>query len=166
MASACPRCREPLSPRAVGRARVHECPRQHGLFLPAHDLRALVPVAAVAALEEAMERARQDGLACAACGDAKPAMRLLAVQRHGESIEVDACATCGGHWFDAGELERVRRASKHVPGAAASRAASAGTPPGASALSGGGGAGEGIVAAVAEPGAWFLLEILASLFDG
>lgn len=153
MAPACPRCQAALVPHADGRLRLDACPVRHGLFVRAGELRRAVPMAAHAALEESLARAPSGDAACPACG---ARMRVLAVARHGDAIDVDACPACQGCWFDEGELERVRRAPPKDAGSAASTAR---VPEGAKGFS-----VASALAADASSGAlWAFLELLGSL---
>lgn len=146
MPRACPRCASSLAPPT---GRLESCPNHDGAFVAGPELARLLPFAAMAAVEEAAQRAEHGPTACPACG---AGMALLRVARHGESIELDHCPACRGTWFDAGEIERVSRPTP--------RLARAGAPAGGKALAGGSAA-----AVLVDPGMIAgLFEILAALF--
>lgn len=53
-------------------------------------------------------------LVCRQEGRPEGGCELESVQLHG--MEVDRCATCGGVWFDAHEVEELRRSETKQPG--------------------------------------------------
>lgn len=146
--SSCLRCQRTLDAEGA-------CPERHGLFLDRARLERELPFAALAAVQEAAERGTPTTDACPACG---AAMARVLVRRGADDVELDACPSCGAHWFDAGELERVKAAQ--TSGARAS----APVPAGARALRG---VGEGALVAVADPavGAW-IFDMLGALLGG
>lgn len=75
------------------------------------DLAHVLPVAAYAALRDAMDHSVPGHSACPGCGTA---MRTL----HPRGVELDGCPACGGVWFDGGELERVKRPPQPPAGSA------------------------------------------------
>ena len=111
-ALACPRCEGSLMERSRGLLRLDVCPSGHGAYATADALRRAVPADVLARLDAARGRAARRATPCPGCR-----ARLLAVDvpAGGETVEVDACAACGGHWFDAGELERLAQRHKDGP---------------------------------------------------
>jgi Zn-finger nucleic acid-binding protein len=147
----CPRCQETLVDERYESVRLLACPTGHGAILTKEDRRTLT-ISARATLEEAMEARTNGRLACAMC--ARPADTVVA-RRHGDEIELDACAHCGAVWFDAGEVARL-----HALPPKTARAASA-TPRGARALSGAGEAAPMAFLAIGDIG-----HLIAALLDG
>lgn len=91
---ACPRHATPLQETHSGKLRVWHCATCSGLWLPAGAFHSAVGHVSV------IGRGRPAGLSCPA--DSHP---LTAVRHRG--IEVDVCGTCGGIWFDHGELQKI-----------------------------------------------------------
>lgn len=91
---ACPRHSTALAETHVGELRVWHCATCSGMWLPAGAFHAHVGHVSV------IGRGRPAGLLCPR--DAQP---LTAVIHRG--IEVDVCGTCGGIWFDNGELQKI-----------------------------------------------------------
>jgi Zn-finger nucleic acid-binding protein len=74
--------------------RVWHCVSCSGLWLPAGAFHASIGHVSV------IGRGRPAGISCPGDGQA-----LTAVKHRG--IEVDVCGTCGGVWFDHGELQKI-----------------------------------------------------------
>jgi len=91
---ACPRHNTALAETHVGKLRVWHCATCSGMWLPAGAFHANVGHVSV------IGRGRPAGLLCPR--DAQP---LTAVIHRG--VEVDVCGTCGGIWFDNGELQKI-----------------------------------------------------------
>jgi Zn-finger nucleic acid-binding protein len=90
----CPHHSSTLAESNAGKLRVWHCGSCSGLWLPAGAFHASVGHVSV------IGRGRPAGLSCP--GDGQP---LTAVIHRG--IEVDVCGTCGGIWFDIGELQKI-----------------------------------------------------------
>ena len=90
----CPRHRTALAETQTGKLRVWHCTGCSGLWLPAGAFHAHIGHVST------IGRGRPAGLSCP--GDGQP---LTAVIHRG--IEVDVCGTCGGIWFDNGELQKI-----------------------------------------------------------
>lgn len=150
----CPRCDASLTPQPAGRkATLHACGDHHGVFATEADLTHVLPVAAHAALRDASARAAPGDLPCPSC--ASP-MAMFVATRGRDRIELDACPTCLGTWFDGGELERVKRAPQTVEGPAATRRSSHAM----------GLAGDGTLAAgVGVEAIGGIFQLIASLLD-
>lgn len=147
MTRTCPRCASALAPPA---GRLEACLDEHGAFVPGDQLARELPFAAMAAVEEATQRAERGDARCPACASE---MALLRVERHGDWIELDHCPACRGTWFDAGEIERVKRQAPHLARAPA--------PVGGKALAGGSAAG-----VMLDPAMFVgIFELLGALFD-
>jgi len=91
---ACPRHSTALVETNTGKLRVWHCATCSGLWLPAGAFHAKVGHVSV------IGRGRPAGLPCPKDGHA-----LTSVIHRG--IEVDVCGTCGGIWFDPGELQKI-----------------------------------------------------------
>jgi Zn-finger nucleic acid-binding protein len=91
---ACPRHSTAMAETDVGKLRVWHCATCSGMWLPAGAFHAHVGHVSV------IGRGRPAGLLCPR--DSQP---LTAVIHRG--IEVDVCGTCGGIWFDNGELQKI-----------------------------------------------------------
>ncbi|HUR67815.1 MAG TPA: zf-TFIIB domain-containing protein [Candidatus Thermoplasmatota archaeon] len=146
----CPRCDATPVPRAEHGVRLFACPADHGALLMRED-RGTLTVSARATLETALERSYGKRLACGACGTQAD---VVVAQRHGDAIELDACAACGGVWFDAGEVARIQARSPRRAGVAPAT-----TPRGAQSLHG----GTGHMGFVAIEG---IGTLIAALLDG
>ena len=90
----CPHHSTALAETNVGRLRVWYCRSCSGLWLPAGAFHANVGHVSI------IGRGRPTALSCP-----KDAHDLTAVIHRG--IEVDVCGTCGGVWFDRGELQKI-----------------------------------------------------------
>lgn len=90
----CPRHATALVETHSGNLRVWHCVTCSGLWLPAGAFHASVGHVSV------IGRGRPAGMSCP--GDGQP---LTSVIHRG--IEVDVCGTCGGVWFDHGELQKI-----------------------------------------------------------
>jgi Zn-finger nucleic acid-binding protein len=91
---ACPRHGTAMADKCVGKIRVWHCEGCSGLWLPAGAFHANVGHVSV------VGRGRPAGLSCPKDGHA-----LTTVMHRG--IEVEVCGTCGGVWFDRGELQKI-----------------------------------------------------------
>jgi Zn-finger nucleic acid-binding protein len=90
----CPRHSIALVETNSGKLRVWHCATCSGLWLPAGAFHANVGHVSV------VGRGRPAGLLCP-----KDGQPLAAVIHRG--IEIDVCGTCGGIWFDNGELQKI-----------------------------------------------------------
>lgn len=91
---ACPRHSTALAETQVGKLRVWHCATCSGMWMPAGAFHGSVGHVSI------IGRGRPAGMSCPADGHA-----LTAVKHRG--IEVDVCGTCGGIWFDNGELQKI-----------------------------------------------------------
>jgi len=92
----CPRCGAPLDPNSeiVPGAVVHVCSGCYGSFYGKGEL--------AVALD--LYEPKASKLTCPACG---AGMQVGTVYEG--KIELDRCKSCGGFWFDAGEVDALRR---------------------------------------------------------
>jgi len=91
---ACPRHSTAMAETHVGQLRVWHCATCSGMWLPAGVFHAHVGHVSV------IGRGRPAGLLCP-----HDAHALTAVIHRG--VELDVCGTCGGIWFDNGELQKI-----------------------------------------------------------
>lgn len=84
------------------------CPAQHGVYLSGHRLSHALPARGLALLHGAL--ARPGTRACPTC--ATPMEHRLVTLPSGEEMDVEGCASCGGHWFDTDELVRLTNATR------------------------------------------------------
>ncbi|MDX6768746.1 MAG: DUF4178 domain-containing protein [Elusimicrobiota bacterium] len=91
----CPKCRAPLESHEVTpETTVDACPKCFGVFYDKGEL--AVPLK--------LEPLADSSLACPRC-DA----RLKVGQTAGGKLVLDQCPGCGGLWFDAGEIQTLRK---------------------------------------------------------
>ena len=112
----CPRCGTDLA-RDLSRDHLKPkvCPAGHGVFLEDDELAVLFDPAALVALRRAVDASGFGDAACPRCATAMRAFPFTHLRPAGKEggrarvvgAEVDGCATCGGMWFDAGEVEPV-----------------------------------------------------------
>ena len=111
----CPRCGVDLArDLSRGHLKPKVCPAGHGVFLEEDELPALFDAGALETLRRAVDASGFGDAVCPRCAKAMRAFPFthLAAAAQGQparvaGFEVDGCATCGGMWFDAGEVEPV-----------------------------------------------------------
>jgi len=133
----CPRCDDVLQEERYESVQLLACPQGHGALLT-EEARRTLTVSARATLEQALETRHEGRLPCPTC---RRGSALVVAHRHGDAIELDACAACGAVWFDAGEVARLH----HLPPKRAVSAAPR-RPPRAMGLAGGSGIETGWIA--------------------
>lgn len=120
----CPVCSQHLEPPLP---LAEMCPAQHGVHLSGARLAHALPARGLALLHHALSR--PGTRACPGCCTTME--RRLVTLPSGEEMDVEACASCGGHWFDTDELVRltdaVRRRTRG-PGPTSPRAVAPLTP--------------------------------------
>jgi Zn-finger nucleic acid-binding protein len=90
----CPKCGSPLEQiEVLDRTFVHSCPHCAGTFYTEAEL--AVPLK--------LQNARAAKWKCPSCGS--PMTTGTVYDGH---LELDRCDSCGGFWFDAGEVETLR----------------------------------------------------------
>lgn len=117
----CPRC-----PALLERAHHGEpfaCPLGHGAFVAEVDEPVVLGAETLGPLRSALERAGPGDRQCPACAGVMRAFPLAYAEplapgqrARPAALEVDGCTTCGGFWFDSGELERLARPARATQG--------------------------------------------------
>lgn len=111
----CPRCGADLA-RDLSRDHLKPkvCPAGHGVFLEADELAVLFAPDALEALRRAVDVSGFGDAVCPRCAKAMRAFPFTHLRQTEAGarpfvvgFEVDGCASCGGMWFDKGEVEPV-----------------------------------------------------------
>ena len=108
----CPRCGTALRQVEDGRLVLDTCPTCGGLWIDEDEWKPLVgSVRSIARpLSVPLDFRRPP---CPACGPENEEAGLMPRGlRGGGELEIDLCASCGGAWLDAGELEHARVAAR------------------------------------------------------
>ena len=114
--TSCPRCQKVLTLHGQGLLRCAE----HGLYVPESILRRRASYQVAAVLMSALSSGGSSGSRCASCASETriatiPLPEDARASGHG-------CVKCGGWWFDAADIERVRASMLSRPTGATTRA--------------------------------------------
>lgn len=100
MPTHCPVCRTDLRPsKGKLNLEVDECPQGHGAFVDSRRITQVVAETTAERLRELPPEGEVDSVRCPSCSTA------MATVHVGE-LALESCPSCGGMWFDTGDLRQ------------------------------------------------------------
>lgn len=106
----CPRCRARLTPIEHQGCHAATCVGCRGLFTSRAELAPILGPA-LGVLDRA-QVLRLPPLLSPTCARGCGPLHTRVVPSEGRAVEIDECDSCGGLWFDRGELDAIRRAGQ------------------------------------------------------